>query len=482
MRFSAFELPDISARVPPRFFVNRNPRLNYVRCLADFLGIPTPDVDTTPWYSLSNDIFVRPWGEACRAFGKSVLDHFISGPGCVTRNYLAVLMDAYPDVDWQPWRLGENSGARWTKVSIFVDGLTLPSPNHESVMDGEPKTISGREISRSFLRMVASVVGIPLDRWETGWNDITLAQIEADLRTEGRISGWEQFLSTGCPDRKSLYSALSCHFDDLGFTWWPWLVGGNVPNGWGNPTKVGEEVAREQLQNFLVWYVNYYFALNLHDNYDVLYDIGQRGIEQWHSVCKNSFNGSPQALIEFAFPNVDWDPTRFGNNHERQRFWYHVLRTSISEDELAEMNGQNNKGWEHRFEEFGLPPKIVLSDGRIAGGKKLAQADIWFDKERLFADVLGEDHFDENLSRSNNRSQKDTASRFEQRQSQDLWRWEQCWNAGYKTIAIGPELPLNDDGVATYVAAIEQARSIDGPCFIAIGWPEGVEAPIFGSD
>ena len=385
MRLSAFDLPDISVKVPRGLFKKRSPRRRYVDCLADYLGIPTPDIDPGPWYSLTNERFVRPLGLGTRAFGKAVLDHFTSGPGCVTRNYLAVVMDAYPDVNWEPYRLGESSMLEWTRMSIFKDGITLPSSNHESVLEGEPETISGRDICRCFIRMVASVVGIPEGRWETGWNNVTTSQIEDVLNAEGRISGWEQFLSTGCPQRKSLFSALST-FYDLGFRWWPWLVGGNVPNGWGNPAKVGEELAREQLQNFLVWYVNYYFALNLHDNYDVLYGIGQRGIEEWHSVCKNIFNGSPQALIEFAFPEVDWDPTRFGNNLERQRFWYHVLRTNLSEEELAEMNSQRNNGWEHRFENLASAANW-LSDGRIAGGNRRS-ADIWFDKEQMFVDVL----------------------------------------------------------------------------------------------
>ena len=209
MRFAAFGLPDISVRVPVRLFVNRSPRRRFVQCLADYLTIPTPDIDPTPWYSLTNERFVRPLGPGNRAFGKSVLNHFVAGSGRVTRNYLAVVMDAYPEVDWEPWRLGEDSTAQWTKVSIFTDGITLPSPSHESVMEGEPETISGRSICRRFIQMVASVVGIPEGEWETGWNNITLAQIQRELRSEGRISGWEQFLSTGCPDRKSLFSALS---------------------------------------------------------------------------------------------------------------------------------------------------------------------------------------------------------------------------------------------------------------------------------
>ena len=99
MRFTAFGLPDISVRVPYGLFANRSPRRRYVQCLADYLGISTPDIDATLWYSLTNESFVRPWGLGTRAFGKAVLDHFTSGPGCVTRNYLAVVMDAYPEVD-----------------------------------------------------------------------------------------------------------------------------------------------------------------------------------------------------------------------------------------------------------------------------------------------------------------------------------------------------------------------------------------------
>jgi len=482
MRFSAFGLPDISIRVPYRLFVNRSPRRCYVDCLADYLGIPTPDIDPTPWYSLTNKRFVRPLGLGTRAFGKAVLEHFVAGSGRVTRNYLAVVMDAYPEVDWEPWRLGENSIARWTRMSIFNDGITLPSSNHESVLEGDPETISGRDICRRFIQMIASVVGIPEGRWETGWNDITLAQIQRELRSEGRISGWEQFLSTGCPDRKSLFSALSTHFDDIGFTWRPWLVGGNVPIGWGNPSIVGEATAREQLTDFFTWYVRYHFNLNLASNMEVLYRIGQRSIEAYHGVLKNHFNGSPQEMIEFTFPEHLWDPTRFGLRLERQSAFYHSLRGALTPDEIEAMNSQRNQGWEHRFEEFGHYPRITLSDGRTCGGSRFAHGDIWFGEENLFVDVLGEDHFDATLSRSNDRSTEDVASRFEQRQIQDRWRWNQCWNADYKTVAIGPELELDDEGLAIYHRAVEQARAASGPIFIAIGWPEDADVPTFGGD
>jgi hypothetical protein len=482
MRFNDFHLPDISGRVPARFFANRGARRSYVQCLANHLDMPTPDLDLDGWYSLTNDQFVRPWGPWARAFGKGVLDHFVAGSDNVTRNYLAVLMDAYPEVDWEPWRLGENSPARWTNVSIFIDGITLPSTEHDSVMEGEPRTISGRQICRSFIRMLASVLQIPENSWETGWNNVTTSQIERCLNAEGRISGWEQFLSTGCPQRKSLFSALSTHFDDVGFTWWPWLVGGNVPIGWGNPSIVGEATAREQLTDFFTWYVRYHFNLDLASNMDVLYRIGQRSIEVFHSVLKNHFRGSPQEMIEFTFPEHLWDPTRFGLRLERQSAFYHSLRGALTPDEIEAMNSQRNQGWEHRFEEFGHYPRITLSDGRTCGGSRFAHGDIWFLEEALFVDVLGEDHFDATLSRCNNRSAEDVASRFEQRQIQDRWRWNQCLNANYKIVAIGPELELDDEGFAIYHRAVEQARAASGPIFIAIGWPEDADEPIFGGD
>ena len=480
LNFERFGLPNLHQNAPQGFFRSRAERILYVECLAEYLGIVLPDVDTTPWYSLTNVQFTRPRGSAYRAFGKGVLDKLCSSPE-ITRNFLAVLMDAYPDVGWEPWRLGESSIAKWTKQSIFVDGITLPSPSEDQSGDGELRHLTGRQVSRRYLRMVADLLGIEEENWEAGWNNISLSQIETALIEANRLSGWEQFLSTGCPERKSLFSALSTHFDDLDFDWCEWLVGGNVPDGWGNPDITEEDVARSQLRRFLTWYVQHQFGLVLEDDMGLLYDVGQRGLEEWHGVCKNHFNGSPQELVEFVFPDVEWDVTKFGLNRERQRFFYHVLRSTLTESELAQMDSQHRKGWEHRLNEFGRYPLMELSTGQTCGGSnsKAPSADAWFNSHQLMVDVLGEDHFDATLSRSNDRSPEDIASRFEQRQLQDRWRWQQCWNAGYKTIAIGPELPLNDEGVATYVAAIEQARSTDGPCFIAIGWPADVDIPTF---
>ena len=110
------------------------------------------------------------------------------------------------------------------------------------------------------------------------------------------------------------------------------------------------------------------------------------------------------------------------------------------------------------------------------------QWNIWFGDENLFVDVLGEDHFDATLSRSNDRSAEDVASRFEQRQIQDRWRWNQCWDADYKTVAVGPELNLDEEGLAVYHRAVQQARAASGPIFIAVGWPEGADVPTFGGD
>ena len=57
-------------------------------------------------------------------------------------------------------------------------------------------------------------------------------------------------------------------------------------------------------------------------------------------------------------------------------------------------------------------------------------------------------------------------------------RWERCWGADYHVIAIGPELGIDDEGLAEFrkVFALTQR---EGPSFQALGWPEGSDPPEF---
>ena len=91
---------------------------------------------------------------------------------------------------------------------------------------------------------------------------------------------------------------------------------------------------------------------------------------------------------------------------------------------------------------------------------------------------MGEDHFDETLSRSNQRTEEDVSSRFRQKQIQDSQRWELCWRAGYHVIAIGPELGIDDEGLAEFREAFDLTHR-EGPTFQALGWPDSSDPPEF---
>ena len=200
------------------------------------------------------------------------------------------------------------------------------------------------------------------------------------------------------------------------------------------------------------------------------------------------WNGSPQAMIEFAYQigpdGSPWDPTRFGPNLERQSRFYRELRLQITPVEIAQMNEQENQGLTRSMTELGLYPLTQLEDGTYCGGSRsermevglggqsrYPEADIWLGSRNLMVDVLGEDHFDETLSRSNQRTEEDVRRRFIQRQIQDRQRWELCRREGYHVIAIGPELGIDDEGLQELREALENTLS-RGPSFQALGWPE----------
>ena len=143
---------NLHQRVPRNYFLSRENRTNYIRWLAENLEIDIPSVNTAPWYNITNVEFTQPiTGE--RAFAKSILNHFTKYCD-VTRNYLAVVMDSFPDENWMPWRIGECTGnSKWTNVSIWVDGITLPDQNSDLCSDDmEVRHITGREICRNFIQ------------------------------------------------------------------------------------------------------------------------------------------------------------------------------------------------------------------------------------------------------------------------------------------------------------------------------------------
>lgn len=490
-KFEEFDLPaDFHlSKVANRFWLKRTNRRNFFLWLASYLRLPNPSEEQEPWYELGCDDVISPIPDF-RPFGKGVYTSWGIVNSELKGTYQLAIMDAFPEVDWEIWKFnGRFSVGRWS-------GFNLPHPDVEEITNDSRIThISGTSICRGFLlelgekltRKYYPLINIsdnPSNWNESTWNDVTM-KILNDFKTEVPAIG--TFLRNGgCPVPSSLFSALTAHFDDVDFTWRPWLVGGRLPNGWGIPIDGNEEVAREQIRELLTWIVHRVYRLNLDkSNLELLYDIGQRTICQWYGGLRGEYwNGSPQDLIEFAYPKgpggSEWDPTRFGLNKERQRIFYHQTRGHLTPQELALMNQQEREGWERRMTEFGLYPKVVMPDGYEFGGEKShhPSADISVESRSLIVDVLGEDHFDKHLSRSKTRSIIDVERRFKQRQLQDLHRWKKSWSASYNTIAIGPNLGIDEDSFMIFELAIHRANQ-DGPSFQAIGWPEDSQFPEF---
>lgn len=484
-----FDLPENlhTNRAPNRYWLKRTNRRNYFRWLASHLDLPNPAEDQDPWYGLTFDQVHQPI-EGFRRFGKGVYVSWNRSNSSLRGTYQLAIMDAFPEVEWGIWEFrGRSHMSRWA-------GFNLPHPDVEEITGDSPVIhISRLSICRGFLlelarRLSDSCPGINIPRdpseWdEMSWRGVT-SEVVHNLRPPMTSIGtfWR---NGGCPVGSSLFSALSTYFDDVDFVWRRFLVGGRVTNGFGIPDAGNEEIAREEVRDLLGWIVQRVSGLVLQeDNLELLYDVGQRTISPWYGGIRGPhWNGSPQALIEFAYPEgpngSGWDPTMFGLNRERQRLFWHHLRAQLSTEELALMDEQENQGWERSMTEFGLYPRTEMPDGHSFGGpdSHYPNADIWLDSRNLMVDVLGEDHFYP-LSRSNERTEADVRIRFLQRQIQDRQRWELCWRAGDHVIAIGPELGIDDEGLAEFREALTLTIG-EGPSFQALGWPDDSDPPEF---
>ena len=478
------------------YWLDRTNRRNYLLWLASHMRLPHPREDQGPWYALSEDDVTRPPIPGCRPMGLGVMrwDEFNSG---LARSYMLVIIDAFPEVQWDIWRF-EGSFIRRKQETNSFQGYALPHPDVERVYDNSPLIeISGRDICRGYILELARRLGIPTDPsvWnEMSWNNIPYRRV---FSLSPPMPKFKSFLARGCPVSMSLFSALDTYFDDVDFIWRPWLVGSNSPVGFANRTIVGDERAREDIKELLSWIVQRIYHEVLGDeNLELLYEISQRTISEWFGgIMNRPWDGSPQAMIEFAYSNgpdgSEWDPTRFGSNSERQTRFYRDLRSQLTSEELALMDEQEKQGLRRSMIEFGLYPLTQSEDGTYFGGSRIErmevglngqsknpEADIWLDSRNLMVDVLGEDHFDETLSRSNERTEADVRRRFLQRQIQDRQRWELCWRAGYHVIAIGPELGIDDEGLAEFREALTLTIG-EGPSFQALGWPDNSDPPEF---
>lgn len=474
--FEDFGLPaqlHTTDRVPLRFFHARSNRRIFFEWLAHYHGIPLPLVDPQPWYALTYQDIVRPI-EGARPFGKNLMNWDRINGGLVF-SYILVLIDAFPEVNWNLFQFEGNLVAA-KDYNIFTDGYCLPNPNVDVLTSDQLLVhVSGQSICRPYFEELARRLSIPDDGWARGWNNVTHNQIEA---LQPPMLKWE---SVKKAFSKSLFEALNTNFPELDFE--PWLVGGNAPVGFGNRAIVGDEQARLDVRRFLRFYVNEAFALELTDQtMELLYDVGQRGLEQWTSVCVNHFAGSPQQMVEFAFPDYDWDPTQFGLNKERQRRVYHLSRSWMTNEERIAMDAQPNRGWERNLtNQLGENyPSTSLPNGHSFGGNEsYITADILVMPRSVMLDVLGEDHTDPTLRRSNDRSMVDVHNRFHQRWIQDRQRWNLCWANNISTIAIGPEFQFTEDEVEQLRAVFDNLDA-QQPSFHHLGFPENYEIPELG--
>lgn len=482
--FEDFGLPENlhDERAPHKFWSKRTNRRSFLTWLAFRLGMLLPAESQDAWYQLTNQDIVSPVpGE--RPFGSNLLNWKVLNPN-LRRHYVFVIMDAFPEVEWDIFSF---TGKLNLKGSghVFRTGYTLPHPDEEVISrNSRIITITGPDICRPYFDEIASRLGIANDNSALGWSQTTMAKI---TELSPPMPKWDAVRGVFS---NSLYTALSLNFPEVGYL--PWQVGGNGTAGFGNPDRVGIEQARADVRMILTYYVQTRFMLNVNEvGLDILYQVGQRGLNTVNGVCKNHYGGAPQRMIEFAYPEHDWDPTRFGQRKERQALAYHSIRSWLSEDELTEMDQQTNKGWEHDLSlDLGsLFPRTALITAYTAGSephyfggstrRNAISGDIYVHPRRLMVDVLGEDHTDPSLSRSNQRSEEDLNNRFHQRWVQDRQRWDLCIRNGIHVIAIGPNFNFTDAEVGELRTIVEGLTS-GSPSFNHIGFPEDYELPAFG--
>ena len=494
----------------PRYWLSRSNRRNFFEWYADRNDLPLPLEDQAPWYGLRYDALDRPI-DGARPFGRGVKDSWNRADDRLHGTWVLSIIDAFPEVDWAIWlfegRVQNRSGlTRWS-------GYCLPDPEEDRISEGATLLhIDGRAICRSYILEMSEIIsiggsGIEIPSDPEQWGEDSWYGVTASLLTQHDppIPNISSFLRNGgCPVQSSLFSGLSTHFDDVSFSWRDFLVGGRVSDGFGDPDVVGDDRAREDLQSLLRHICRQRTGYELtEDNLELLYDFGQRTISNYFGGVKGRrWRGSTRILIEFAFPvgpeGRDWDPTRFGLNSERQRAFYHRLRSEIREDELYRMDDQQERGWERRLSEFGTYPLTPTTYGNnshfggtrtereevgLSGQSISPEADIWLESRSLMVDVLGEDHFDP-IARSNEMSEDQVRARFHQRWVQDRQRWQMCWNAGYHVIAVGPDLGIDSEGMQRFADSLASTLG-GGPMFQALGWPDGTEPaqpPHFGLD
>ena len=185
-------------------------------------------------------------------------------------------------------------------------------------------------------------------------------------------------------------------------------------------------------------------------------------------------------MIEFAYPEYEWDPTRFGTKKVRQRRAYFLIQNWLTNEERAAMNQQTNRGWEHSLSnEFNtVYPAVTLPNGHAFGGDSRSRitADIFIRARLLMIDILGEDHTDPSLRRSNDRSTQDVNNRFHQRWIQDRQRWQLCLSNGVSVVAIGPNFQFTDREIQELNQLVESVE-VGSPMLEFIGFPADYVLP-----
>ena len=471
--FEKFGLPeDFHQKIPHKFYFSRENRRRYLLWLANHLGIALPSENQDAWYSLRYEQVTQPI-EGVRPIGNNLLNWDRINPQ-LTRHYAFVIIDAFPDVTWDITRFEGKLNQKSKADHTFVTGYNLPHPD-DDVISKRSRIIhvSGQDICRPYLTEIAHRLNIPDDDWRAGWSQQTMAKI-AELNPPMRK--WESFRNAFA---NSLFRMLSINFDKIGFL--PWEVGGNGPVGFGNRSRFGDEKARADVRYMLQHYVSSRFKLELtEESLDILYYVDQRGLNELNGVCKNHFNGSPQQMIEFAYPEYEWDPTRFGTKKVRQRRAYFLIQNWLTNEERAAMNQQTNRGWEHSLSnEFNtVYPAVTLPNGHAFGGDSRSRitADIFIRARLLMIDILGEDHTDPSLRRSNDRSTQDVNNRFHQRWIQDRQRWQLCLSNGVSVVAIGPNFQFTDREIQELNQLVESVE-VGSPMLEFIGFPADYVLP-----
>ncbi|SVD14732.1 uncharacterized protein METZ01_LOCUS367586, partial [marine metagenome] len=290
---------------------------------------------------------------------------------------------------------GKEKGGTITTINIWEEGYNLPDPDIELISQSTGVIhITAQEVCREYIMEIAKAFGIEDDDWEEdGWKNPETNEKITYSEIRSKIKKFNSFLYRGgCPEKGCLFSGLKKHYPNI--DWKEWLVGGNVPVGFGNP-EMDEAKAKKDIRRLCKWYLKKQLFRPIEEDIKNLCRIDLRSFEQYSAILKNHFRASPFEMVKFAFDEYEWVPTQFFKRGKQEARIYGKVISWLTEEEKTKQKEIPNEGYNFPLSGIiGKYPKEELSNGKPFGGGT-PTADIFVISRNLLIDRLGEQHFEE---------------------------------------------------------------------------------------